>query len=814
MKINTFVDFLENQDYLNNEYITKVGLKLSPISFITWLLTDGIEENTIPQNKLSLHNEFLIYSLNSKYRNDMNKDYLESNNKIHNSCIDQNLKSITKLSEYFTSFKGEENYKKIENHLKDPYHMSALISESLKFAPAYSNWLSILNNLLTAAITDKQENFQFWIFIDSIVQQILENQLDFESIQKFKAFNETIAHLKNQLNSLIEENLNLKSKLTKKEAQLKEIAKEKNQADTQTLYEKLHEYPFKIKQVESDQSKNIEPFSGPNDQINESVTKIIPTPPPMPLNFSSIDVASLNFTIPPAPPLPPMGSNSKSNQYSIKIPVSKVKMKYFNWIKIPNKNYTGSLWTKLNEENLYEILNLEELESAFSAYQNSSKNIQNDEESWLSLSSNTQEDSIKIKKEYSVIDNRRATNLQILLANLKKNKLTNEKLEKIILNMDTKDELPRYMIEQLLRFVPTTEEENLLKENKSEFINLAEPDKFLFDMSTIFHYKEKLEILYFIKKYNESFKELKSKMMNVTDCCNSLLINKNIPTLLNIVLCFGNFMNQGHANGTVKGFSISNLNKLIDIKSSNDSSYTLLHYLVDTIQKKIPRLMNIFSELESVRQASNINIEGLQNDWKSMETGFNVLLKELTEHKLNREKLKETDQFINVIEKFQYECFEEIRDLKSMYSILESHTAETLRYYGEDHKKNKFEEFLATWNKFLNLFNETLLESHVKKKRSSVEVKHKFKDSKSIKFRARSIPNNDISIDSLSKNRISMSQHNEDDLDSFICAIDDRSMVNRNIASKPKDLGKRRVNLDGHSKIINCHRERIHSTSI
>jgi len=182
--------------------------------------------------------------------------------------------------------------------------------------------------------------------------------------------------------------------------------------------------------------------------------------------------------------------------------------------------------------------------------------------------------------------------LEILLAKLKKNKLTNESLTAIILNMDSKEELSKDTIEQLLKFVPTESEEALLNENCLEFMNMAEPDRFLYEMSKIFHYKQKLEALYFKKKYTERVKELTTKVSQAIECCNNIVIDKKIVTLLNIVLCMGNFMNQGHRNGTAVGFLISNLNKLADIKSSVDKSYSMLHYLIDTIEKKVKFIYN------------------------------------------------------------------------------------------------------------------------------------------------------------------------------------------------------------------------------
>lgn len=49
-------------------------------------------------------------------------------------------------------------------------------------------------------------------------------------------------------------------------------------------------------------------------------------------------------------------------------------MKFFNWTKILCKNYDETLWSNSEEEKLYNVLDLEEFENTFSAYQNLSKN--------------------------------------------------------------------------------------------------------------------------------------------------------------------------------------------------------------------------------------------------------------------------------------------------------------------------------------------------------------------------------------------------------------------------------------------------------
>ena len=56
--------------------------------------------------------------------------------------------------------------------------------------------------------------------------------------------------------------------------------------------------------------------------------------------------------------------------------------------------------------------------------------------------------------------------------------------------------------------------------------------------------------------------------------------------LLEIVLALGNYMNRGQ-RGNAKGFLISSLNNMVDTKSSLNRHVTLLHYLVEVLEKRV-----------------------------------------------------------------------------------------------------------------------------------------------------------------------------------------------------------------------------------
>ena len=127
-----------------------------------------------------------------------------------------------------------------------------------------------------------------------------------------------------------------------------------------------------------------------------------------------------------------------------------------------------TVWREIDDTKLFKTLDLDEFEKNFSAYQRQ-EGSEND------ILKGTPK-----PKELSVVDGRRAQNCTILLSKLK---MTNSELAKAIMSVDSGEEIPKDMCEQLLRYVPTPEEVQLLSEHKHEIEQMARADRFLFEMS-------------------------------------------------------------------------------------------------------------------------------------------------------------------------------------------------------------------------------------------------------------------------------------------------------------------------------------------
>lgn len=61
--------------------------------------------------------------------------------------------------------------------------------------------------------------------------------------------------------------------------------------------------------------------------------------------------------------------------------------------------------------------------------------------------------------------------------------MSDEDISKAILSMDSKEQLPIDMVEQLLKFTPSPEEQTLLEEHSNDIDSLARADRFLYEIS-------------------------------------------------------------------------------------------------------------------------------------------------------------------------------------------------------------------------------------------------------------------------------------------------------------------------------------------
>ena len=79
----------------------------------------------------------------------------------------------------------------------------------------------------------------------------------------------------------------------------------------------------------------------------------------------------------------------------------------------------------------------------------------------------------------------------------------------------------------------------------SEEYKFAKADRFLYEMSRMHHYKERIVCLLYKKKFNERMGEVTPTIEAVLMASKEVSCSRRLRKMLEVLLAFGNYMNKG-----------------------------------------------------------------------------------------------------------------------------------------------------------------------------------------------------------------------------------------------------------------------------
>ncbi|XP_070442134.1 disheveled-associated activator of morphogenesis 2 isoform X3 [Equus przewalskii] len=718
-----FQTLLNELDRSLGRYRDEVNLKTAIMSFINAVLNAGAGEDNL-EFRLHLRYEFLMLGI---------QPVIDKLRQHENAILDKHL-------DFFEMVRNEDDlelarrFDMVHIDTKSASQMFELIHKKLKHTEAYPCLLSVLHHCLQMPYKRNGGYFQQWQLLDRILQQIVlqdERGVD-PDLAPLENFN-----VKNIVNMLINENevkqwrdqaekfrkehTELVSRLERKEreCETKTLEKEEMMRTLNKMKDKLARESQELRQARGQVAELVA-------QLSEISTGPVSSPPPPggPLTLSSLMTTNdlppppppLPFVCcppPPPPPLPPGGPPTPpgappcfsmglplppdpfpSSETPLRkkcVPQPSHPLKSFNWVKLNEERVPGTVWNEIDDMQVFRILDLEDFEKMFSAYQRHQKELGSTEDIYLA--------SRKVK-ELSVIDGRRAQNCIILLSKLK---LSNEEIRQAILKMDEQEDLAKDMLEQLLKFIPEKSDIDLLEEHKHEIERMARADRFLYDMSRIDHYQQRLQALFFKKKFQERLAEAKPKVEAILLASRELVRSKRLTQMLEVVLAIGNFMNKGQRGGAY-GFRVASLNKIADTKSSIDRNISLLHYLIMILEKHFPDILNMPSELQHLPEAAKVNLAELEKEVGNLRRGLRAVEVELEYQK--RQMRDPNDKFVPVMSDFITVSSFSFSELEDQLSEARDKFSKALMHFGEHDSKMQPDEFFGIFDTFLQAFSE------------------------------------------------------------------------------------------------------------
>ncbi|KAL4699475.1 hypothetical protein H8957_000700 [Semnopithecus entellus] len=742
-----FQTLLNELDRSLGRYRDEVNLKTAIMSFINAVLNAGAGEDNL-EFRLHLRYEFLMLGI---------QPVIDKLRQHENAILDKHL-------DFFEMVRNEDDlelarrFDMVHIDTKSASQMFELIHRKLKYTEAYPCLLSVLHHCLQMPYKRNGGYFQQWQLLDRILQQIVlqdERGVD-PDLAPLENFN-----VKNIVNMLINENevkqwrdqaekfrkehMELVSRLERKEreCETKTLEKEEMMRTLNKMKDKLARESQELRQARGQVAELVAQLSelstgpvssppppgGPLTLSSSMTTSDLPPPPP-PLPFACCPP-------PPPPPLPPggpptppgappclvMGLPLPQDPYpSSDVPLRKKRvpqpshpLKSFNWVKLNEERVPGTVWNEIDDMQVFRILDLEDFEKMFSAYQRHQELITNpSQQKELGSTEDIYLASRKVK-ELSVIDGRRAQNCIILLSKLK---LSNEEIRQAILKMDEQEDLAKDMLEQLLKFIPEKSDIDLLEEHKHEIERMARADRFLYEMSRIDHYQQRLQALFFKKKFQERLAEAKPKVEAILLASRELVRSKRLRQMLEVILAIGNFMNKGQRGGAY-GFRVASLNKIADTKSSIDRNISLLHYLIMILEKHFPDILNMPSELQHLPEAAKVNLAELEKEVGNLKRGLRAVEVEL---EYQRRQVREpNDKFVPVMSDFITVSSFSFSELEDQLNEARDKFAKALMHFGEHDSKMQPDEFFGIFDTFLQAFSEARQDLEAMRRRKEEE---------------------------------------------------------------------------------------------
>uniref|UniRef100_A0A7N0TCC6 Formin-like protein n=1 Tax=Kalanchoe fedtschenkoi TaxID=63787 RepID=A0A7N0TCC6_KALFE len=401
-----------------------------------------------------------------------------------------------------------------------------------------------------------------------------------------------------------------------------------------------------------------------------------PVPPPPAPGLPKAASGSGSGPPPPTPAPPLIGKGRSLSRTSPRnaSQTKKSNLKPYHWLKL-TRAMQGSLWAeaqKSDEASKAPEFDMKELENLFSvAGPNSDK---------AGTGGKARRAAAPKTEKVQLIELRRAYNCEIMLTKVK---VPLPELMKSVLLLDD-SALDVDQVENLIKFCPTKEEMELLKNYKGDKENLGKCEQFFLELMKVPRVEAKLRVFSFKIQFRSQIRG-----------------SAKLKRVMQTILSLGNALNQGTARGSAIGFRLDSLLKLTDTRARNNRM-TLMHYLCKVLAEKLPELLDFSKDLVSLEAATKIQLKYLAEEMQAISKGLEKVVQELCAAQNDGDV---SDTFCKNLKEFLGHAESEVRNLASLYTCVGRNADSLTLYFGEDPARCPFEQVVSTLLNFVRMFS-------------------------------------------------------------------------------------------------------------
>lgn len=331
-----------------------------------------------------------------------------------------------------------------------------------------------------------------------------------------------------------------------------------------------------------------------------------------------------------------------------------------------------------------------------------------------------------------LIELRRANNTEIMLTKVK---MPLPDLVSAALALD-QSTLDVDQVENLIKFCPTKEEMELLKNYTGDKENLGKCEQFFLELMKVPRMESKLRVFSFKIQFGSQVADLRKSLNTIDSSCDEIRSSLKLKEIMKKILLLGNTLNQGTARGAAVGFRLDSLLKLTDTRATNNKM-TLMHYLCKVLAAKSSQLLDFYMDLVSLEATSKIQLKMLAEEMQAVSKGlekvqleYNASESDGPVSEIFREKLKE----------FTDNAGADVQSLSSLFSEVGKKADALIKYFGEDPVRCPFEQVISTLLTFVTMFRKAHEEN---RKQAELDKKRAEKEAEAEKSKAQLASKND-----------------------------------------------------------------------
>lgn len=323
------------------------------------------------------------------------------------------------------------------------------------------------------------------------------------------------------------------------------------------------------------------------------------------------------------------------------------------------------------------------------------------------------------QEKIHLVDMRRANNCEIMLTKVK------VPLPEVISGVLALNPavLDTDQVENLIKFCPTKEEMDMLRNFTGDKETLGKCEQFFLEMMRVPRMEAKLRVFSFKILFDQQISELRENLLVVNNASRQVKESLKLRRVMQTILSLGNALNSGTARGSAIGFKLDSLLKLTDTRARNNRM-TLMHYLCKVIADKLPELLDFDKDLKDLEAATKIQLKSLAEEMQAVSKGLEKVEQEIA---MSENDGPPSAGFRTVSKEFLNIAESEVRALASLYLEVGRNADSLAQYFGEDPARCPFEQVISILFNFVKMFKRSYEENT---KAAEMEKKKAEKDAK------------------------------------------------------------------------------------